>query len=288
MDLEEIRKEVARTIEAQNNRGIPEFMGYSPAEFTPLLYDTFGTESPIRLQRLSDADCDRVPMLNQIAWLIDYLKRNNGVKLTAKGFLPTKVVAELYAQGFLKDRSIESGISKLYKEEDSITVHLSKLLLELSGLTKKRKGVLSLKKNAEGLIRDRNALLQLIFRTHAEKFNWPYFDGYEDNGIGQTGFGFSLVLLALFGGEKHLNTFYAEKYFEAFPMLYEGLDPIYRTVEAYAANVWSIRTLDRFLAYYGLMDHEEESPWFETVKFVSPSDLFRRFISFTAPQSVKE
>ena len=37
-------------------------------------------------------------MLNQIKYFLELIKKNNEIKLTAKGFLPTKVVKEIYCQ----------------------------------------------------------------------------------------------------------------------------------------------------------------------------------------------
>jgi len=61
------------------------------------------------------------------------------LKLTKPGYLPPKIVKDIYAQGFLKDKIIEFGISKLSKELDSMTIGLTKNLFEMTGLGKKKK-----------------------------------------------------------------------------------------------------------------------------------------------------
>ncbi len=286
MNEEELRKEIAKAIEAQNNRGIPEFKGYSPKEFESLLYDPFGPESPIKLNRLSEEDCERVPVLNQIVWLMDLLKSEKGIKLTSKGNLPVKVVAEVYARG-PGDDGIERGISKLYKETDSDSVHFVRIILEVTGLTRKRKGVLYLTKEGEKLHSDRNALLQRIFSGHTQKFNWAYFDYSDDDGIGQRGFGFSLILLSLYGDMRRSAGFYAEEYFKAFPMLLENLMPRYGTKAEQGAHVWTFRTVKRFLHWYGLVRVEDEVKNYERLFYITATDLFNRFITCTPPKSIR-
>jgi hypothetical protein len=133
---------------------------------------------------------------------MDLIDKNGEIKLTSKGFLPTKIVSELYQQGFLKENHIEKGFSKLYKETDSMTVNISRILIELAGLTKKRNGKLSLTKTATKILSDNYELLRLILVTFATKFNWAYYDGYGENQIGQLGYGFTLTLLSKYGKEK--------------------------------------------------------------------------------------
>ena len=176
---------------------------------------------------------------------------------------------------------IEHGISKLYKETDSMTVNLTRILIELGGLAKKRNGKLSLTKSSKSILADNHALLKLIFQTFATKFNWAYFDGYGDNQIGQLGYGFSLILLSKYGQEKHLDSFYAEKYFKAFPQLLDSLEPNYGTLERYSTNCYSIRTFKRFLDYFGLINIEEQGTGLDAKIYITKTDLFDRLIKCT-------
>ena len=278
MNLDNIQKHLDKVMKDQNYRSIPEFEGYSPFDMEQILHFTFGTNSPIKLKKLSDSDYNMVPILNQIKYLTGLIAEQGEIKLTAKGYLPTKVVAELYQQGFMKDKSIERGISKLYKETDSLTVHLSRLLIELAGLIKKRKGKISLTKSGGITIQDNFQLLKLILETFAVKFNWPYFDGYGENNIGQLGYGFSLILLSKFGNERRLDSFYADKYFKAFPQLLNSLSPTYGTVERYSRTCYSIRTFNRFLSYFGLITQEEIWKGGDSIRYITKTSLFDSLI----------
>lgn len=278
MDLKDIQIHIDQVMNEHNNRSIPKFEGYSPFEMHQLLHFTFGKDSPIQLQKLSDSDYLKIPILNQIKYLTDLIDKTGEIKLTKMGFLPTKIVSAIYEQGFLKEEFIEKGISKLYKETDSLTIHLTRILIEIGGLVKKRNGKLSLTKSSKKLLGDNYELLRLILMTFATKFNWAYNDGYGDNQIGQLGYGFSLILLSKYGQEKRLNSFYSEKYFKAFPQLLDSVEPNYGTLEKYTTNCYSARTFDRFLDYFGLIKIEEEGKRLDSIKHISKTDIYDRLI----------
>src|SRR5690606_7927715 len=283
MDFEELQRDLDRIMNNLNNEVNEDFEGYSPLEMQHILYYTLGPESPIRLKKLSEAEYRDIPMLNLVKHLTGLIAKNGEIKLTAKGFLPTKIVSELYQQGYHKEEQIESGITKLYKETDSMTVNLSRILSELSGLVKKRSGKISLTKTGEKIIQDDVALLAIIFETFAAKFNWAYYDGYGDNKIGQLGYGFSLILLSKYGKQKQLNTFYARKYLKAFPALLDPLVPRHDTPEAYASRCYSIRTFDRYLDYFGLVQIEKESESYNSKKYITITPLFDKLIEVEPP-----
>ncbi len=277
-ELEEINKHFEKIMNERNNQGLPDFEGYSPIEMQFILYDTFGNNSPIQLLELCDADFKKTPLLNQIKYLLQLINDNGELKLTAKGFLPTKIVSEIYNQKFIKDEMIESGISKLYKETDSNSINLTRILLELSGLLKKRNKKLSLTKKGKSEFNDNYKLLKSILKAFGTKFNWAYYDGYGDNEIGQLGFGFSLILLSKYGSEKQLDSFYAEKYLSAFPMLIEQIESSrFNTREKQAYKCYSLRTFDRFLDYFGLIEIESENKW-DSDKFIKKTELFDKLI----------
>ncbi len=279
MDFNDLQKHVNKLMINQNNRSILAFEGYSPFEMHHILHFTFGDESPLKLKKLSDSEYKKVPILNQIKYVLELIKKNGEIKLTQKGYFSTKIVSEIYQQGFLKDELIEIGIIKLYKETDSITVNLTRILLGLCGLTIKRKDKLYMTKLSNEIIGDNEALLRLILLTYATKFNWAYFDGYGENKIGDLGYGFSLILLSKYGHKKQLDSFYAKKYFEAFPLLLESINPNYGTLDVYASNCYSIRTFERFLYYFGLIKIDVEKNGYESINYITKTDLFDRLIN---------
>lgn len=278
MDFKDIQKHIDKVMFDQNNRSIPEFEGYSPFEMHHLLHFTFESNSPISLQKLSPYDYLESPIFNMTKYYLDIIQKTGEIKLTAKGFLPTKIVQDIYNQGFIQEYKFSSGISKLYKETDSVTVSLSRILAELAGFTKKRNDKLSLTKTAENIISDNEKLFILIFKTMAQKFSWAYNDRYEDEHLGQLGYGFSLVLLSKYGAEKRLDNFYAEKYLKAFPQFLESIKPNYGTVRQYAGSCYSVRTFDRFLSYFGLVKIEKLGTIIERKNYITRTDFFDKLI----------
>lgn len=281
MDIDDIQRHINAMMNERNDRGIDDFEGYSPFEMETILHFTFSLNSPIQLQRPNDLDFKRIPLLNQIRYLTDLIAKKGELKLTQKGFLPTNVVSDLYAQGFIKDELVESRISKLYKEEDCMIINLTRILIELSGLVKKRNGKLSLTKSAEKVLSDNYEFLRLIFMTFAIKFNWAYYDGFGENRIGQLGYGFTLILLSKYGQEKRPDSFYAEKYFRAFPRLLESLEPHYDTLEGWSTRCYSVRTFERFLDYFGLILIEKEGKRLDSKTYITKTDLYDKLIKST-------
>ena len=205
------------------------------------------------------------------------------LKLTNKGFLPTKVVADIYAQGFIKDFDIEKGISKLYKEADVMSINHTRILLEISGLIKKRNGKLSLTKEGGKIAGNNHLLLKRIITIFGYKFNWAYYDGYGENQIGRLGFAFSLILLHKYGHKKRDSAFYAEKYFKAFPHLYEDNNSSTRFFTSNASErCYSLRTFQRFLDYFGVVSDEFENPW-DFVRYITKTNLFDRLFYIAPP-----
>lgn len=286
MDIKELQKHIDQVMQEQNNRSLPEFEGYSPFEMHQILHFTFGADSPLKLKKLSEADYKRIPLLNSVKFLLDLIDKNGELKLTKTGNLPIKVVSELYQQGIYKEEWIEKGFKKLYKETDCAFIHLTRIMTELCGLTKKRKGKLSLTKAAKAIISDYQELFRLLLITFATKLNWAYFDGYGENQIGQLGYGFSLLLLSKYGQQKRLDTFYADKYFKAFPQLLDNIQPSYGTLESYTARCYSIRTFDCFLHYFGLIKIDIQGYALDEVKHITRTPLFERLIECKPHQVV--
>ena len=275
----DLKRHIDQMMNEQNNRSIPEFEEYSSFEMHNILHFAFEYNNPLSLQKLDDIDYKEIPILNQIKYFLDLIKRSKEIKLTAKGFLPTKIVKDIYIQGFLEDTLIKSGTYHLYKESDSMTVNLTRLLAELSGLTKKRNGKLSLTKTGEKLSSDNFSLLDVIFKTFLRKFNWAYYDGYGDNGIGQIGFGFSLILIHKYGETKRIDKFYAEKYFEAFPDLIDTEGRAnFETPEKHSNSCYSLRTFDRFLEYFGLIEIERVGEKWNPDNYITKKNLFNKLI----------
>ena len=277
--LDELNDMLSDIMFERNNRPLPEFEGYSPMEMHILLHDPFNPASPVQLKKTTDDVYGKIPLLNQILCLTTLIRSAGELKLTPKGYLPTRIVGELYNKQFIVDDLVERGITKLRKETDCMTIELTKILMLLAGIVKKRNNKLSLTRQGMVLLSDKQQLLKTLFTSFGQKFNWAYFDLYGENQIGQLGFGFSLILLNKYGAEKRLDTFYGDKYFAAFSdLITPDMKPDYTTLERYTRQCYSLRTFDRFLDYFGLIRIEREKRW-DADTWISKTTLFDKLIS---------
>lgn len=203
----------------------------------------------------NDNDISDIPLIKQIRFFINQVDHSNGIKLTKAGNLPPLIVKELYQQEILKDYAIDHRITKLSKETDCNVIVLTRILCEMSGLIKKRNGILTVTKKASDIIAS-NKLLPLIFSTFTDKFSWAFFDGYQNGDIGQFGWLYSLALISQDGDISRNSKYYAEKYFEAYPHLL--------TLKSYDGSIhanyscYSVRTFDRFLEHFGFTETTEK------------------------------
>ncbi|NQT96570.1 MAG: hypothetical protein HQ562_02395 [Candidatus Marinimicrobia bacterium] len=276
--IDDLQNHFNRIINEQNRSQIQEFEGYSPDEMEFILYDIFNPGCPVQLVKLADSEYHKIPLLNQANYLADMIATAGELKLTNSGYLPPKIVIDLYSQGYLKEEFIEAGITKLNRESASNTITLTRILLTFAGVIKKRKNMLSLTVKGSQILSDKYQLLRSLFLAFSSKFNWAYFDGYGQNIVGQFGFGFSLVLLSKYGIEKRPDSFYADRYFKAFPQLIDhSIKPRFSTVEDQHSTCYSLRTFDRFLAYWGLIKIEQEKKLIST-KYISKTELFDQLI----------
>ncbi|WP_458627069.1 hypothetical protein [Winogradskyella sp. PC D3.3] len=275
--MDNIEKYVIEAINKKNDEPVADFEGYSPTEMQFILYHTLDAKSPVQLLNTNPNTYQDIPIFNQVKFLFNLINEQKELKLTNKGFLPTKIVAELYKKGYLKDYFIEKGISKLYKESDVPTIHLAKILVELSTLVKKRNNKLSLTKKGIEQIDNAPIIFQNIFETFTTKFNWSYFDGYNNEEIGQFGFGFTLILLNKYGNEYRSPEFYADKYLKAFDFESENSDFEFPDDPKTA---YRIRTFERFLAYFGFIayDKTEQNPK------LKKTTLFNKLIKIQTPK----
>lgn len=273
--LQQINEHLAGFMHDVNNRPREDFEGYSSMEMSKILDYTFDSDSPVQFKALTSEEYNQMPLFRQAKHLLQILVEHE-VKLTAAGYLPPSIVKELYPLG-IGETLIDEGLYKLNKEADSNSVILARNLCEMAGLTKVRKGVLSATANGTKIVNDDPKLFRRLLETFCRKFNWAYFDGFQGEQIGRFGFGFSLILLSKYGDSKRQDDFYAQKYFKALPMLMAGIVPTYGTLEDYCYNSYSLRTFDRFLLHFSLVEISQERE-FDSPKYIVKTPLFDKLI----------
>jgi hypothetical protein len=263
--LDVINAELKKIVEKHNNTGRSKFDGLSPEQMRGLLYFNCN-ENIIKIK--DDTGLD-IPIIKQAKYYLNIINENREIKLTKVGNLPPAIVKEIYSKKYLPEIMFEFGIRKINKETDVKTVELTNILCQLSGLIKKKKNSISLTKNGEAALKTGN-MLSKILTAFVSKFNWAYYDRYEDERIGQLGAYFSIYLLSKYGNEKREASFYTNKYFRAFFEEYIGIN-----TENH--HIYSHRTFDRFLNYFGFLEEYNENKLMGTIS-VKKTELFDKYI----------
>jgi hypothetical protein len=260
-----INLELQKLAVKYNNMSRSEFDGLSPEQMSGLLYSNCN-ENMIKIK---DDKGEDIPIIKQVRFYLNIIKESREIKLTKAGNLPPVIVKEVYSKKYLPDMMIELGISKLTKETDVKTIELMNILCQLAGLIKKKRNTINLTKQGERVL-ETGDLFSIILTAFVSKFNWLYYDRYEDEKIGQFGTYFSIYLLSKYGNEKRNAEFYANKYFRAFFKEHIGIN-----TEKH--HIYSLRTFDRFLNYFGFLEEFNENKLMGTI-FVKKTEIFEKYI----------
>lgn len=258
--FEQIQAETDRFMEARNTESVEEFDGLSPDQMTWFLYRAFDPGSPVVFR--TDAPIpDDVPFLRLFMPLVRELGQGP-LKETVTGNLPRKTVRAValsyFGDEYLTDKRFMTG---LRGENDFQSLHIVRLIAGMGGFIKKKYQRFSLTKRGESVLADgvSSEVFLRLLKTYTGKFNWAYRDGFEDLPIVQMSALFSLYLLQKCGGEDRPQSFYEEKFLNAFPMAVEGvIGNQYWSREDTVKRCFTIRAMDRFAHFFGLMEYAEK------------------------------
>jgi hypothetical protein len=200
-----------------NNIPKPDFEGFSPKQMYQIIHFPFEDSCPIKINK--EIPIEDSPIFKIALDLLLILKENK-IKLTQKGNLPIKIVKELYERKYYPDSLVEEGLYKIRLERDWYILHAVKIVLQISGLTKKQRGVLSLTKRGHSLLKqeDYTGLFFEFLKAYSQEFNWGYSDYIDSENVGQLAFLYSLFLLNKYGDEYRTVDFYTDLYLRAFPL----------------------------------------------------------------------
>ncbi|MEM6964397.1 MAG: hypothetical protein AAF573_06500 [Bacteroidota bacterium] len=272
-----LQEEMERQMNELNILPVEKIDNLSPMDLEYLLYDTFGEDSPVAFKaNIADDILDDIPFLKLCEAYFEILQQHGALKLTARGNLPRKVCLDLYDRGIIKEDFIESGLMTLRKESDSVVLQNVKLISDMAGITKKRNNKMSLTKKGEQLLQPKNRqrLLEALFIANARQFNWGFHDGYPQEAGVQMTFGYTLYLLLRYGKTKRSFHFYGEKSITAFKFELDYFDNRFDTPEeGYKKCLW-LRTFDRFLNFYGMVDFNPNKGIFDLNIDIKTSRLF--------------
>lgn len=243
-----------------------EFNGLSPEQMRELLYDPFGSNCLVQLNRLSEEQYMQIPLVKQTLFLMQTLNEKE-LKMTKNGWLPLKFVNESYHLG-RPINIIESLGMKRINEYDATSVWMTHLTLDFLGWIKVRKGMLSLTAKGKKALSDVDAAANEIIRFSLVGTGLHNFDGHEDDRIGNLGMAYSAWLLNKFGSEWHSGRFYQEHY-----------QKVVNIPERY--NIYATRVFDRLFYWLGIVDirlNRDVPPPFE--EEYKKTDLLSMIFSF--------
>jgi hypothetical protein len=261
-----------------------EYEGRSPKEVHYLIYDPFCSNSPMSVsQNISFEILKQVPIFNLIRFYLQQIHDLDSVKLTSRGNLPTKLVRSVYAMQFIPNDIAFDEDNSNTKKSESYSVANARVISELAGLTKNRKNEVTLTQKGKKLldIKKQSELFWEIVHAFTLKFNWSYYDDYGDNNIGQFGFAYTLDMVSRYGKVMRSFDFYSEKYRLAFgSLLFSSSKEDMRYIQDYFDQCYIVRSIERFLRWFGLIVIAEGSGPSKGEHYLLKSKVFDSLFTF--------
>ena len=243
----------------KNAEPITEFLGLSPEQMYRLLYRPFAEASDIlTLSRdLLKGDLLEIPVVKETVHFLKRLAELQPLKTTVKGNLPQAFVREMHDK-FPEHPHFHYPIRS--EEEDS---KLSALrhILDMAGWIKKRNQKFSLTQKGQNVVENGFGIDDFfyLFETYTEKFNWASRDLYPDLDIIQESFLFSCYLL-----HRKARTYIpvnklGEYFIRAFLTVLDRVES-HSSIDwqELVQNAFSIRFIERFCEYFGLVTIQRE------------------------------
>jgi hypothetical protein len=260
-----------------------DFDGLSPDAAYAFIFDALDpAESPIAFSKdVNPQLIESISLYRDVVAFLHLLRIEQPLKLTQKGNLPLFFCRKAVERDLVGPHGWWLKKHAFRGEMDCDHVHMMNALTRAAGLTRKTHGKLSLTKRGEGYLSGKKSLdlYRRLFFTYVRRLNWAYEDSYEEASTIQGCFGFSVYLVAKYGAEHKGVGFYADKFASAFPFIMKEFrhSPSRDPREAFN-RCYSLRTFERFLQRFGLVDVKEGEGGKAQAESVVKSDLFDQLI----------
>lgn len=283
--IEELQAFVKQLNDARNSAPLTDFCGLSPEQMHRMLHFPFTSPHIARFAE-TFAEPPAAPVLDLVMMLAEACA-GKGLKATATGNLPRAFCRETALAYWGKEHYEKWMLGReLRQEQDCFDLHVTRHVATMAGLLRKYQGRFLLTKRGASLreAADRGSVYLGLFRTYTGKFNWGFRDGYEELSIVQQSFLYSLFLLAKFGAAFRPAAFYEGKFLQAFPdVLGEINEPAYRSKESYIGRCYTLRTMERFAYFFGLIEIKDHKPAvFRDTFEMRKRPLLDRLVTFAA------
>jgi hypothetical protein len=258
--LDEANAFLTRHMGQCNQAPADDFHGLSPEQMHRFLNFPFDTPAlisfPIPLDIIPQA-----PIMTLFNLLVNAIG-DEGLKATATDNLPRNFCREaalafLGVEGY-RDKTKFAGINT---ELDFSEMHVTRLVAETAGLVGKYKGKFITSRECRKILVESGmpGIYPRIFRAFVGAYNWGYQDRYPGFSIIQQSFLFTLYLLQTYGNEWRPGAFYSDIFLRAFPMVLAEVRPrSYEPPEDEAGRCYSLRSLERFAEFHGLVEIERD------------------------------
>ena len=260
-----------------------DFLGLSSQQIHQMLYDPLETlEDMVRFNQALEPEAFlEIPVVKNTLFFLTSLKQAGSLKATAKGNLPLGFARELNNNFLVPGERFHYRIRS---EEDAIHVNTLRHVLRMCGWLKKMKNHFSLTAKGTKLIEQgfSGAHFFTLMNVFVRRFNWAFQDRYPQFWIIQGGAVFSLYLLhrkaRQFISEKELG----DSFIRAFPAVIDEAEvSIPWLPEEEIRHCFSLRFLERFCDYFGLVDiRKERKGPFKLDLFVKKSAFYDQYINW--------
>lgn len=213
----------------------------------------------ITLENLKHAQID-VPIVGQVEILLSMLDEK-GMKLTAKGKLPSKIVKEIaHCHPSLSEESMLS-MSKRYIEDEQRTAQRTRNLCEVAKLVRVSKGKMLQGSMYKAYFQAPLYVRYLYLLDNYRKLNLGYFDGHQEEDI--TVRMLFIMMQTVRDKQKSFRppAVYLAFVVDTYPMLIDDIEAHidvngYLTKDAYETfeGIVSLRLFQNFLLPFGLVE----------------------------------
>lgn len=246
-------------IESQNNRGLDEFHGLSPAQMQSMLTAPMQSIPFMDLPENFSVDID-IPFVLFFDQLLMAVG-NGAFKPTATGNLPRNFCRRVGLLHWGEEQYAEkTRYSNINSELDYPELNCFRHTCELAGYLKKYRGKYIIGNECKRLMKSGgfSAVYRGLFDVFNNKFNWAFADQHPDLHIVQNSWAFSLFLLQKHGADWKPTGFYEDAFLNAFPALIDSVENrTYSSPENTIKSCYRLRVIRHWMSWFGLAQIED-------------------------------
>ncbi|MFG6668192.1 hypothetical protein ACGK9R_13950 [Halomonas sp. HNIBRBA4712] len=245
-----------RTFAAHNQQPNPDFCGLSPEQMTNWLYAPWQELQGVTINTPDTLSSS--PVMRYLALMLDEAEHHGGAfKATPRGNLPAKLVKQ--ASALLPEFAVARYAGHIsisdfagHNEESINALHYTRVLAEVAGILYRRKGHFHVKKSARKQYQTQG--LQAFFipmlEAATQRYNWGYFDGWEES-VDLA----SVWLFMLWRLHTHTRVdTLTDEVITTFPALLAHLPTYsYTTPTKQLGHMIESRFIERFLQFWGFV-----------------------------------